>query len=155
MVPGPARFSRLFATPAFPAGNGPDFVNAAVALGTDLAPEDILDRLHRIEAGAGRTRDRRWGERTLDLDLLAVGDLIRPDVATVERWRTLPLARQMEETPDRLLLPHPRLQDRSFVLVPLAEVAPAGWRHPISGLTVDEMLAALPPADLASVRPLE
>ena len=67
--------SRFFATPAFPAGSGPDFVNAAAAFHSASAPGDILARLHEIEAAFGRSRGARWGQRSLDLDLIAVGDL--------------------------------------------------------------------------------
>ncbi len=74
--------SRLFNTPCFPAGAGPDYVNAAIRIATDALPEDILGRLHAIEARHGRARIQRWGMRTLDLDLLAVGDLVLPDAAT-------------------------------------------------------------------------
>jgi len=147
--------SRLFATPAFPAGAGPDYVNgAAVAVGEVLADAAAtLALLHRIEARFGRERQGRWGMRTLDIDLLAIGDSVVPDAATQDRWRRLDPATQRSAVPDRPILPHPRLQDRAFVLVPLAEVAP-GWRHPRTGLTVAEMLALLPEADRAGVKPL-
>ncbi|MCE8456663.1 hypothetical protein LZ188_08950, partial [Rhodovulum sulfidophilum] len=56
------------------------------------------------------------------------------------------------EIPDRTILPHPRIQDRGFVLVPLAEIAP-DWRHPVSGRTAQEMLAALPAAEIACISP--
>ena len=154
-LPGRHAVSRLFATPAFPAGSGPDFVNAAVAVETDLPPEAILALLHEIEAETGRERRERWAARTLDLDLIALGDLMRPDRETLSHWIDLPLDQQMQQTPDRLLLPHPRMQDRAFVLVPLSEVVPAGWRHPLTGHSVDEMLTALPEAEKAGVRPLE
>ena len=148
-------FSRIFATPCFPAGAGPDYVNAAAALKIadqgDLA--SILARLHAVEAAFGRKRVQRWGMRTLDIDLLAVGDSVVPDAATQARWRDLPLQAQIGATPDQLILPHPRLQDRAFVLVPLADVAP-GWVHPLTGLTVRQMLAALPAADRDAVKPL-
>jgi 2-amino-4-hydroxy-6-hydroxymethyldihydropteridine diphosphokinase len=64
----------------------------------------------------------------------------------------LPPEDQARLAPDRLILPHPRLQDRAFVLVPLADVAP-DWRHPLSGLSVDQMLQALPAEDVAAVVP--
>ena len=144
--------SRLYATPAFPAGSGPDYVNACAALETALAPDALLDRLHAIEAGLGRRRDgSRWGARVVDLDLLAVGDAVLPDAATQDEWRALPPGRQTVETPDRLILPHPRLQDRAFVLVPLCDIAPL-WRHPRTGRSAAEMLAALPAGDRESVR---
>ncbi len=145
--------SRFFRTPAHPAGSGPDFVNAAALVRTALAPEALLAVLHGIEARHGRERLTRWGARTLDIDLLAVEDRILPDEPTLRHWMDLPPARQRAEAPDRLILPHPRLQDRAFVLIPLAEIAPL-WRHPLTGRTAAEMAAALPEADKAAIWPL-
>ena len=146
--------SPLYATPCFPAGAGPDYVNAAAAAsippGWDAAR--TLALLHEVEARFGRTRDTRWGMRTLDLDLVAFGSAVAPDPATFAAWRDLDPALQRQQAPDRLILPHPRLQDRAFVLVPLNDVAPT-WVHPVSGQTVSAMLAALPAADRAEVRP--
>ena len=147
------RISSFYATPAYPVGAGPDFVNVAVVFDTDVAAQDLLCALHEIEAAAGRTRALRWGQRTLDLDLIALGDLVLPDAATQRHWRDLPGDAQASEAPDQLILPHPRVQDRSFVLVPLADVAP-DWRHPLLGLSVLQMLERLPAADRASVVPL-
>jgi 2-amino-4-hydroxy-6-hydroxymethyldihydropteridine diphosphokinase len=147
--------SRFFATPCFPAGAGPDYVNAAAVLEStsqdDLA--SILARLHAVEARFGRKRVQRWGMRTLDIDLLAVGDSVLPDAATQDRWRLMPAEAQIRATPDQLILPHPRLQDRAFVLAPLADVAP-DWVHPRTGLSVRQMLEALPEADRDAVKPL-
>lgn len=147
-----AAVSRLWRTPCFPPGAGPDYVNAAARLETDMDPGAILDTLHAIEAEFGRERIQRWGSRVLDLDLLAVGDLILPDRATWESWRALPADEQRLKTPDRLILPHPRMHERGFVLVPLAEVAP-DWRHPVLGQTVRAMLDALPPSALEGIVP--
>lgn len=145
--------SRLYRTPCFPAGAGPDYVNAALALETVLSPADLLAGLHRIEAAHGRARLQRWGNRTLDLDLLALGDLVLPDAATYDHWRDLPPEEQRLRAPDDLILPHPRLHERGFVLVPLADVAP-DWHHPVLGATVADLLAALDPAQTAEVVPL-
>jgi 2-amino-4-hydroxy-6-hydroxymethyldihydropteridine diphosphokinase len=145
--------SRFFATPCFPAGAGPDYVNAAAMLRGALEPADVLRVLHRIEAEFGRARGERWGQRTLDLDLIAIGDRVLPDEATYRAWRDLPPDRQIETTPDQLILPHPRLQDRAFVLIPLNDIAP-DWVHPVSGRTVSQMLGALPASDKTDVIPL-
>lgn len=83
----------------------PDYINAAVRLDTTLTPDDLLDHLLAIEHDFGRRRDgERWGPRTLDLDLLMLGDHRR--------------------TGERLTLPHPRIAERAFVLLPLNDLDP-------------------------------
>jgi len=147
------RLSRLFSTPAFPAGAGPDFVNAALVVESPLPPEEVLAILHRVEASMGRVRRERWGQRVIDLDLLASGERVLPDEAALRDWMALPLDEQMRRAPDRLILPHPRMHERGFVLVPLADVAP-DWAHPLTGQSVRAMLAALDPAEIAAIRPI-
>ena len=99
--------SRLYRTPAWGRTDQPDFVNAVAAVDTSLAPAALLAALLDIERRAGRDRSgegERWGPRVLDLDLLLHGD------ATIDA--------------PGLVLPHPRLHERAFVLLPLAEIAP-------------------------------
>jgi 2-amino-4-hydroxy-6-hydroxymethyldihydropteridine diphosphokinase len=81
-----------------------DFWNLVVELTTDASPRELLERARRAETAAGRTREVRWGPRTLDVDVLLVGD-------------------ETSEDPE-ILVPHPRLFERAFVLVPLRELAP-------------------------------
>ncbi|WP_256370587.1 2-amino-4-hydroxy-6-hydroxymethyldihydropteridine diphosphokinase [Thalassococcus sp. S3] len=145
--------SRFFRTPCFPPGAGPDYVNGVVVLRTDRSPKEVLRLLHEIEGEAGRVRRERWAARVLDLDLIAMDGTILPSAEVQERWRTLPLEHQVSEAPPELILPHPRLQDRAFVLVPLADVMPQ-WRHPLLGLNVAEMLERLPAKDRAEIIPL-
>lgn len=96
--------SRIFQTPPWGVLEQPVFLNAAVRLETSLAPHELLDALLGIERAAGRIRDQRWGPRTLDLDLLHMDGV--------------------EVHDDRLTLPHPRMSERAFVLLPLHDVAP-------------------------------
>lgn len=135
--------SQFYRSAAYPPGAGPDFVNAVIALRSTASPQQILAQLHEIESQFGRERPYRWAPRSLDLDLLALGDAILPDAQTNAWWRMLPPDRQERETPDQLILPHPRLHERAFVLAPLADIAP-DWRHPALGLTTTQMLARLP-----------
>lgn len=100
----------------------PLFLNAVARLETELAARQLLERLLDIEAERGRARREKDGPRTLDLDLLCYGDRILKE--------------------EGLVVPHPRLHLRRFVLEPLAAAAP-GWRHPVLGKTVEELLAGL------------
>jgi 2-amino-4-hydroxy-6-hydroxymethyldihydropteridine diphosphokinase len=115
--------SSWYASEPVPASDQPWFINAVVEIGTELPPPELLARLLALEARFGRQRSVRDAARTLDLDLL--------DYDGVQC-----------ASPD-LVLPHPRLHERRFVLMPLQEIAPQ-WRHPRLGLTAAELLARLP-----------
>ena len=145
--------SQWHSAPAFPVGSGPDYVNGVVEIESEMEAVAVLAALHDIESALGRTRPKRWAARVVDVDLLAFGAEIAPNRAEFVRWAELPLALQMQKAPEGLILPHPRLQDRAFVLKPWAEIAPE-WRHPVLGRTVSEMLAALPMAARDEIRPL-
>lgn len=148
------KMSRLFRSAAFPAGSGPDFVNAGFAFDSDLDPAELLGLLHEIEAEADRERVTRWSPRTLDLDLIAVGEEVAPTKTAWQYWAELPLEQQKVDTPKELILPHPRLQDRPFVLVPLSDLAP-DWRHPVLRRTIGEMCAALDPEQMKGLHAIE
>lgn len=118
-----------------------------------MSERELLNILHETEANFSRFRSERWQARTLDIDLIAAEDAVHPGRQILQHWMNMPLEDQKRLTPEELILPHPRLQDRAFVLVPMAEVAPS-WRHPLTGKSVTEMLAALDPAMKAEVRPI-
>lgn len=142
--------SHWYRTPAWPTGSGPDFVNGAISLTSDLAPPDVLALLHEIELRLGRERVVRFGMRTCDMDLLAAGCATWPDSETTSIWMNRP---DVEAVPPQLILPHPRLHERAFVLVPLYDIAPE-WRHPILGRTVSELVGALPASAVQEVERL-
>ncbi len=134
--------SRFFKTPCFPRGLGPDYVNAVASFTFGGKPNDLLQILHQIEAKFGRKRKNRWGGRVLDLDLLAFGNQISPTFDEYLKWQNMPKPEQIKKVPSKLILPHPRIQDRGFVLKPLMDIA-QDWRHPVCGLTVSQMYANL------------
>lgn len=146
--------SPFYATPAMPAGIGSDFVNAALVVESSWSPREALLHMHEIEAQMGRRRSTRWGERVVDIDLLAIDSKVLPDMATVRAWMNLGPEKQRESTPEQLILPHPRMHERGFVLVPLADVAP-DWVHPVTRLSVVQMRDALSPGDLSGISALQ
>lgn len=111
-----------YRTPPWGVTEQPSFINACIRTETDLPPLELLAHAHSVERSFGRDRkhEQRWGPRVLDIDLLAYGDLAVTDPG--------------------LTLPHPRLFERAFVLVPLSEIAPA---RIIAGRKVQEALAGL------------
>jgi 2-amino-4-hydroxy-6-hydroxymethyldihydropteridine diphosphokinase len=127
------RVSTFFRNPPLGPANQPWYVNAAARVRTRLGPEDLLRLLHQVETALGRVRGERWGPRCLDLDLLLYnGEVIfAPD----------------------LVVPHPEMHRRVFVLVPLAEIAPQAW-HPVMGKSAEDLLSELDPAALAALQPL-
>jgi len=141
--------SRWYSSPAWPPGAGPDFVNGAVAV-SGVGGAQLLRRLQRIETALGRTRKAgRWDARVCDLDLLFTEQDVVPDAAT---WHRVAAGPAEADRPG-LVLPHPLLHTRAFALVPMADVAP-GWRHPLLGRTVTEMIGDLPEGEAEAVRPL-
>jgi 2-amino-4-hydroxy-6-hydroxymethyldihydropteridine diphosphokinase len=118
--------SSFYETPAWPDPSAPPFVNAVAAVSTALQPVELLGLLHGVETAFGRMRSAANAPRTLDIDVLDHDGWVMRGAVN---------------------LPHPRLTERSFVLVPLVEVAP-DWRHPVSGLGAAELLQVLPDRDV-------
>jgi 2-amino-4-hydroxy-6-hydroxymethyldihydropteridine diphosphokinase len=116
------RESSLYESPAWPDPAEPAFINAVAAVQTALQPVELLALLHGVETAFGRLRSVPNAPRTLDIDLLDYDGQVMTG---------------------GLILPHPRMTERAFMLVPLAEVVP-GWRHPVTGEGVADLLGALP-----------
>lgn len=150
----PVSFSKFHLTPAFPAGIGADFVNCAIRAMTPLSMHQVLQICHRIEAEFGRKRIVRWGERVIDIDLISFNDVITPDMETYQAWVDLPLEEQKKQAPDELILPHPRMQDRAFVLVPMCDVW-QDWLHPVLGMTARQLCDRLPDKEVDSVKAID
>lgn len=125
--------SRWFRSAAVPKSDQPDFTNGVISVETTMAPAELLIFLHRIEARFDRRRSEPNTARTLDLDLLAFGDIVN-------------------KGPVSPILPHPRMIHRAFVLLPMKDIA-ADWKHPVSGAALDDLIAALPAVQ--DCRPLE
>ena len=117
--------SRLLVSLPFGKTNQPPFVNAVARISTHLPPQALMQKLHAIERSAGRRRMLRWGPRTLDLDLLDYHGLV-------------------SRKPQRLVLPHPGIAERIFVLKPLGEIAPR-WKHPLLHASAAVLLRKLDP----------
>jgi 2-amino-4-hydroxy-6-hydroxymethyldihydropteridine diphosphokinase len=145
--------SRLYESKAFPRGSGPDFCNAAASFLSDDQADDILAKLHGVEELFQRQRRVRWGPRTLDLDLIAIGQTVLPNPEEFCRWQGLAPDQQTRQTPNTLILPHPRLQDRPFVLKPMMEICP-GWCHPVLGQTLAELLDDLSDEEKDGTKPI-
>ena len=122
--------ARLYRSQAWPNPTDPEFINTICQLEVDINPESLLKWLHEIETRFGRVRREPNAPRTLDLDLVDYGGQVSAPGATP-------------------ILPHPRMADRAFVLLPLAEIAPH-WRHPVDGRTITELIAALPDPSTAT-----
>jgi 2-amino-4-hydroxy-6-hydroxymethyldihydropteridine diphosphokinase len=114
---GVLRASSFWCSAAWPDPSQPEYINAVALVETALSPEEVLARLHQLEASFGRERGEPNAARNLDLDLIAYGRVVRAEAP---------------------ILPHPRAADRLFVMGPLAEIAPT-WRHPLSGCTAFEL----------------
>jgi len=119
------KISCLYETQAWPDPADPPFINAVAEIDTRMSPEALLQTLLAIEAAFGRRRSARNAPRSLDLDMLAYHQARRSGGES------------------GLILPHPGLHEREFVLAPLCDIAPE-WRHPVTGAAAKAMLEALP-----------
>ena len=145
--------SNFYETEPFPKDSGSKFVNCCAIFESQLSALDVLKHLHIVETFYGRTREKRWGARIIDLDLIYFDQLIYPEKHTLQKWIDLLPDEQNKCWPIEMILPHPRLQDRAFVLIPLRDIN-KDWRHPLLGISVVDMLALLEPNLLNEIKKL-
>ena len=129
----------------------PRYVNVGVRFSTNLKPKELLNLTSGLENKYGRQRERRWGARTCDIDILLCDQLITPNKLNFKKWLNLSLSDQIRLFPSELILPHPRLQERTFFLKPLNDLQP-DWIHPFLKMNAKEMLDSLPPNELGSIQ---
>lgn len=116
--------SPMYISSPIPISDDPSFINAVALIDTDLTPVDLMNFMHSIEELFGRVRTTSNAARVIDLDLIAYGNIV--------------------SVPDDIpILPHPRMSERGFVLLPLADLVPF-WKHPKTGISVGELISALP-----------
>lgn len=132
------RASRLYRSSPVPRSDQPDFVNGALWLRCDLTQQALLDHVKALEAEVGRTPSARWSARPIDIDVLGYGHCIHPSEST---WWSMRSSGDPAAITESVMVPHPRLDQRLFVLRPLMDIAP-GWRHPVLNITVKEMYDA-------------
>ncbi|MEX0839371.1 MAG: 2-amino-4-hydroxy-6-hydroxymethyldihydropteridine diphosphokinase [Parvibaculum sp.] len=135
----------LYRTPALSTYVQQKYVNTVVEIESALPPATLLGLLHRIEVLFERVRRDRWGPRTLDLDLLDYRGMVIPAVG--------PRGPEAGVGPLPLALPHPGLAERAFALLPLRDIVP-GWRHPMTGESVETLIGRLPAGALREVERL-
>lgn len=123
------KLSRFYTSEPVPKSDQPWFVNAVARVDTALGPQELLGKLHDIEAGLGRARRIRWEARVIDLDIIACDGRIIPSP-------------EQRAAPGDITIPHPRMHERLFVLRPLQDVCP-DWVHPVLGKTVGELITAV------------
>jgi 2-amino-4-hydroxy-6-hydroxymethyldihydropteridine diphosphokinase len=122
--------SKIYETPAWGFEDQPAFLNMAILGATELTPEQLLKHIKQLETRLGREPSFRWGPRVIDIDVLFYDELVL--------------------TTPQLVIPHPRLHERAFVLVPLAEIAP-DFVHPILGKTIQQLLDGVDKNGIAPV----
>ena len=132
----------------------PRYVNVGIRFSTKLKPIKLLNFTSGLENKYGRKRQERWGSRTCDIDILLCDQLILPSKLYFKKWLNLNLSDQIKLVPDELILPHPRLQERTFFLKPLNDLQ-SEWIHPFLKVKAKEMLDSLPPYELESIQQLK
>ncbi len=129
------KLSRFYQSAPVPKSDQPWFVNAVAAVETGLSAKALLQALHGIEAGLGRKRRVRWEARIIDLDIITYHDQVMP---SRQQWQ-----QQKNDVSQRdLIIPHPRLDQRLFVLRPLRDIC-SDWVHPVTGENVSTLIKAV------------
>ena len=142
--------SKWYISSSFVDKSEPRYINVGIKFSTNLKPKELLNFTSDLEIKYGRKRQKRWEPRTCDIDILLCDQLILPSKLCFEKWLRLDFFEQRELSPDELILPHPRLQERTFFLKPLNDLQP-DWTHPFLDMKAKEMLDSLPSNELQNI----
>lgn len=128
----------------------PRYINVGIRFSTNLNPTELIKLTAGLEDKYGRKRKRRWESRSCDIDILLCDQQILPSTDHFLKWLKLDFSDQIKLVPNELIIPHPRLQERTFFLKPLNDLQPE-WTHPYLKLKAKEMLDSLPLNEIENI----
>ena len=148
---GRVEVSGFYRTAPVPISDQPDFINCVIAGETTYSALEMLDICQSIELSHGRKRAVRWDARTLDIDIISFNHQVYP---SLEEWRAIADNMKVSTNMPDLVLPHPFMHKRAFVLRPLCDLAP-DWRHPVIGISALDLLSDQDEQARKSIVPVE
>lgn len=145
------KVSGFYRTAPVPRSNQPDFINCVIAGETNYSALEMLDICQSVEMSYGRERAVRWDARTLDIDIINFGQQVFP---SLDEWHVVANNMKASTNIPHLVLPHPFMHRRAFVLRPLCDLMPE-WRHPVFGRSASDLLSDQGEQDRKHVEPVE
>ena len=142
--------SNWYSSSSFLDKREPKYLNVGIRFSTNINPSELIEFTSGLENKYGRKRSRRWTSRTCDIDILLCDQQILPNREYFKKWLKLDFSDQIRLVPEKLVIPHPRLQERTFFLKPLHDLQPK-WVHPFLKLNAKEMLDSLQLNEIESI----